>query len=341
MTDKRNNKNRINMHAMSMTALVFILVLLLIEIMVIIYQVITDKIVDTNDFYTIMLYVIPALSAVLTSVLIYVNHRTFQISNKLTDGLSKIADGDYNVEIPYKKLDGFNGVYANFNKMAEELKSVKTLREDFVHNFSHEFKTPISSINGFAKLLLEGGLSEEEQKNILKIIAAESERLSRLSENALLLSRVENQQFIGERKNYRLDTQLKECVIMLERQWAEKDITISSELPSVTYAGDEQLMQQLWLNLLSNAIKYTPTHGEITINLTQAAGDITVSIADNGIGIAEEDLPKIFDKYYQAKSTRSGNGLGLAICKRIVSLCGGDIRAESIKGEGSTFIVRL
>jgi signal transduction histidine kinase len=100
-------------------------------------------------------------------------------------------------------------------------------------------------------------------------------------------------------------------------------------------------MQQLWLNLLSNAIKYTPTHGEITINLTQAAGDITVSIADNGIGIAEEDLPKIFDKYYQAKSTRSGNGLGLAICKRIVSLCGGDIRAESIKGEGSTFIVRL
>jgi signal transduction histidine kinase len=329
------------MHALSMTALVFVLVLLVGELIVFIFQVINDNIVNVTDFNVIMLYIIPAFSAIVTAVLIYVNHRTFQISNKLIDGLSKIADGDYDVAIPYKKLDGFNGVYANFNKMAEELKSVKTLREDFVHNFSHEFKTPISSINGFANLLLEGNLSEEEQKNILRIIADESARLSQLSENTLLLSRVENQQFIGEKKNYRLDTQLKECVIMLERQWSGKNITISSELPATTYAGDEKLMQQLWINLLTNAIKYTPAHGEIKITLTQSSGDITVAIADNGIGIAEEDLPKIFDKYYQATSTRSGNGLGLAICKRIVSLCGGEIYAESVKGEGSTFIVKL
>jgi signal transduction histidine kinase len=225
--------------------------------------------------------------------------------------------------------------------MAEELKSVKTLREDFVHNFSHEFKTPIASINGFANLLLDGDLTEEERAQILKLIADESARLSRLSESTLLLSRVENQQFIYEKKAFRLDLQLKECVIMMESQWAKKGITINSELTPITYNGDAQLMQQVWINLLSNAIKFTPQGGCVGVSVSEADGKVKVEISDNGVGISEEALPKIFDKYFQGSKKKDGNGLGLPICKRIVGLSGGQIDVTSKVGEGTTFTVTL
>jgi signal transduction histidine kinase len=335
----KQNKKKINTHFWSMAALSFVLILLVGELVVYIFQVINNKLI--NNVYVIMLYVLPAFSAVLTSILIYINHRTFQISNKLIDGLNKIADGNYNVTIPYKKLDSFNGVYANFNKMAEELKSVKTLREDFVRDFSHEFKTPIASINGFANLLLDGELTDDERAEILRLIADESARLSRLSESMLLLSRVENQQFIYEKKAFRLDLQLKECVIMLEAQWSKKNITINSELTPVTYNGDARLLQQVWINLLNNAIKFTPDGGTIGVSVAENGDNAQVKISDNGVGISEEALPKIFEKYFQGSNKKDGNGLGLAICTRIVDLSGGTIEAVSKVNEGTTFIVTL
>jgi signal transduction histidine kinase len=335
----KKNKKKVNGHFITMTALGFVLTLLVSELVVYIIQMLTHNLI--TDIYVIMMYVIPSFSAVVTAVLIYVNHRTLTISNTLVNGLNAIADGDYNVHIKYKKLDSFNAVYENFNKMAEELKSVKTLREDFVHEFSHEFKTPIASINGFANLLLDGGLSDEEQKQILHIIADQSARLSRLSESTLLLSRVENQQFIGDKAQYRLDTQLKDCVIMLERSWSQKNINMVLNLEPATYNGNEQLLQQVWINILNNAIKFTPDGGEICVTITKEGGRLVVKISDNGIGISEEDLPKIFDKYFRSKQSADGNGLGLPICKRIVDLSGGEITATSRLGEGTTFIVRL
>jgi signal transduction histidine kinase len=335
----KQNKKKINTHFLTMAALSFVLILLVGELVVYIFQVINNKLI--NNIYVIMLYVLPAFSAVLTSILIYINHRTFKISNTLIDSLNKIADGNYDVAIPYKKLDSFNGVYANFNKMAEELKSVKTLREDFVRDFSHEFKTPIASINGFANLLLDGEVTDDERAEILRLIADESARLSRLSESMLLLSRVENQQFIYEKKAFRLDLQLKECVIMLENQWSKKGININSKLSPVTYNGDAQLMQQVWINLLTNAIKFTPEGGSIGVSVAKVNGNVEVKISDNGVGIREEALPKIFDKYFQGSNKKEGNGLGLAICKRIVDLSGGTIQVTSQLHLGTTFIVTL
>jgi signal transduction histidine kinase len=335
----KKNKKKVNGHFITMAALGFILTLLVSELVVYIFQMLTHNLI--TDIYVIMMYIIPSFSAVITAVLIYVNHRTLTITNRLVDGLNAIADGDYNVHIKYTKLDSFTAVYENFNKMAEELKSVKTLREDFVHDFSHEFKTPIASINGFANLLLDGGLSEEEQKQILHIIADQSARLSKLSESTLLLSRVENQQFIGDKTTYRLDTQLKDCVIMLEPSWEKKKININLNLIPIEYYGNETLLQQVWINILNNAIKFTPDGGEINVSATREGGKIEVKIADNGVGISESDLPKIFDKYFRSKQSAEGNGLGLPICKRIVDLSGGEISVTSTLGEGTTFIVRL
>ncbi len=336
----KNKKRTLPVHGIIIAALSFILALTVGEIVVYIIQTLGSKNIIVTDGSLITLYVIPAIAVIITCGVIYLNHRTLQTSKTLIDALNKVAGGDYNAKIPYKRLDGFNSVYENFNKMTEELKSVKALREDFVHDFSHEFKTPIASINGFANLLLEGGVSEDERREILKIIADESDRLSRLAESMLALSKIENQQLPGESKKFRLDVQIKDCIILLQRQWEKKNIEISSSLARVTYTGDENLLKQVWLNLLSNAVKYTPEGGKICVSLKREGGRIVASVSDTGIGIPQEAIPKIFEKYYQV-SAGTGNGLGLAICKRICELSGGEITATSEVGKGSVFTVKL
>lgn len=333
-------KKKLSSHAFVIAALSFVLALTIMEI--VFYAVQTVNIGLVVDTAFIMLYILPGFSLLITAVIIYINHRTFQTSSTLMEAIDKVAAGNFSVTIPYKRLDNFNRVYENFNKMTAELRGVETLREDFVHNFSHEFKTPIASINGFANLLLDGNLTREEQMQIIKIIADESARLSNLSENVLLISRIESQQFVGENKPFRLDLQMTDCIILLQRQWEEKNIDINSELSPVIYSGDAQLIKQIWLNLLNNAIKYTPERGSINVRLTADGNRITASVSDTGVGIPEESLPKIFDKYYQVGSGKGkGNGLGLAICRRICELCGGSIAVESKVGEGTTFTVKL
>lgn len=337
MKKSGNGKKRvINTHFIILGGLSFLLVLIIGELVVYLVQTLNFGLVA--DASLIMLFIIPSLAAIVTAVIIYFNHRTLQTSNTLINALNRVAAGDYKVKIPYKKLDAFTAVYENFNKMTTELNSVKALREDFVHNFSHEFKTPIASINGFANLLLDGDLSKEEERSVLKIIADESARLSHLAESTLLLSKIENQQFVGETKTFRLDLQIKDCIILLERQWEEKGITITSSLEPVYFSGDEMMVKQVWLNLISNAVKYTPEGGRVEVALSAENGRRRVDVTDNGVGISQENLDRIFDKYYQA-SDSDGNGLGLAICKRICMLCGGEISVKSKIGEGSTFTV--
>lgn len=333
-------RKSINAHALVIAVISFILVLIVCEVIVAVFQYFNGLNHIADDGLLITMYVIPAIAVVAMCVVIYVNHRSLQTSNTLIEALNKVASGDYNAKIPYKRLDGFNSVYENFNKMTEELKSIKALREDFVHDFSHEFKTPIASINGFANLLLEGNLTEEESKKIIKIIADESARLSGLSETVLTLSKLESQQFIGESRTFRLDVQIRDCIVLMQRQWEGKGITIETQLSPIKYTGDENLLKQVWLNLLSNAIKFTPQGGKVTVKLSADGAKARASFTDTGIGIAEDAIPRIFDKYYQV-AAGTGNGLGLAICKRICALCGGEISVKSKIGEGSTFTVSL
>lgn len=336
----KNKRPKIDIRKATLAVTYFLLTLILGELIIYIVQQVNADIVENE--YSIMLYIMPSFALVVSAVIIVLSDRAYKVDSTLAEGLKKVAEGDYDAEIPYDKLNKHNAVFADFNKMTQELRSVKTLREDFVHEFSHEFKTPIASINGFANLLIDGGVSPDEQQQMLKIIADESARLSVLSESVLLLSKIENQKLIGENKPYRLDLQITDCLITLSRAWEEKNINIVSELDQVVYSGDELLMRQVWINLLTNAIKYTPNGGEISVSLTKEGEAVVVKVKDNGVGIAFQDQQKIFEKYYQASTgKRSGNGLGLAICKRICELCGGDISVQSRLGEGSEFTVRL
>lgn len=338
MKTVNEKKRQATSHVIIIAALSFVLTLLIMEIALYVVQ--TVNFGFDVDATFIMLYILPAFSLCITAFVIYLNHRTFETTNTLMVALDKVAEGNYDVTIPYKRKDNFNRVYENFNKMTTELKNVKVMREDFVRDFSHEFKTPIASINGFANLLLDGNVTEEERKNILKIIADESARLSNLSENVLMIYRIESQQFLGENKPFRMDLQITDCIILLERLWEDKKLNITTDLKPVNYTGDKQLIKQVWLNLLSNAIKFTPEGGEINVSLRTEGGKAVAKFSDNGVGISQENLPKIFDRYYQV-SSGSGNGLGLAICKRICELCKGSISVESEPGKGTTFTVVL
>lgn len=263
--------------------------------------------------------------------------------NTLANAINQVAGGNYDVTLDVKKAAPMPDVAENFNKMTAELKSVHTLRNDFINDFSHEFKTPITSINGFANLLLETEVTEEERRQYLTIIAEESSRLSTLAEETLMMSRLDSQQNIIDQEWYALDEQIRQNLILLSKDWGAKLIEIDTDLNPVSYLGNPALMSHIWLNLISNAIKFTPGHGRIAVNLKESGGKIYVSVADNGKGMTKEETSRIFNKYYQADASHAtkGLGLGLSIAHRIVELCGGEIQVASTPGEGSTFTVIL
>lgn len=263
--------------------------------------------------------------------------------SRLISAINEIAQGNYNITLDPKKAKPLTDVVINFNKMTAELKSVETLRNDFINDFSHEFKTPITSINGFANLLLDTEVSEEERREYLQIIADESERLSALSRETLMMSKLNNQQSIPDKKYYALDEQIKQNIILLSREWNAKKIDLNADLPPVTYYGNMDLMSHIWLNLLGNAIKFTPIHGKINVSMKQEQNQIAVLISDTGKGMTEGEMVRIFNKYYQAdpSHTTKGMGLGLSIAHRIVELSGGSIDVTSTSGCGSTFKVYL
>ena len=269
----------------------------------------------------------------------------YRYLDKISDAMPKVADGDYTVRLDAEKDKPFRELYRNFNTMAEELGGVEMLKNDFINGYAHELRTPITSINGFAEMLLndDGTLSREEKRSYLEIIASESRRLADLAGNSLLMSRLDTQKIIPDKKPFSLDEQLRRCSILLSGQWTEKELDMTMDLDEAVYVGDYDLMQHLWINLLTNAVKYTPKGGSITVTLKNEEKFIAVSVADTGKGIPPEDRERIFDKYYQTDKSHSkrGLGLGLAICKRIVQLCNGTLEVESEVGVGSTFTVRL
>lgn len=290
-----------------------------------------------------ILIAVPILTAINGIIIELVFRNVFLYFGILEQGLDDVANGNYKTRIKTEHSGVFAVMGENFNKMASELENTQILNEEFVHNFSHEFKTPIAAINGFSELLLEDDVSDEDSKKYLKIINTESNRLTNLAEKVLFLSRLNTQSIITNKKEYRLDKQIKECVILTQKYWENKKIEITANLREITYNNNPELIQEVWLNLLGNAIKYTNENGKIDLKLTKSGSKIIFTITDNGIGIEEEKLPYIFNEYYQCDEShhKKGVGLGLSIVQKIIKMSGGTIEVKSKVGKGTSFIVTL
>ncbi len=262
---------------------------------------------------------------------------------RVIDATNRLASGDFSVRLHLAGPSTFGEVETSFNRMAEELGSIEMLRADFVDHFSHEFKTPIVSIKGFAEELKHDDLTPEQRNEYLDIIIHESSRLAQLATNVLNLSRVEKQTILANRDRFDLTEQVRRCVLLFENKWEQRRLNLNVELDEVTIEGDEELLSQVWLNLIDNAVKFTPEGGCVDIRLQKGETGVVFLIRDDGYGISEEAQRHIFDKFYQgdASHTVSGNGLGLSIARRIVALHNGDIRCKSEESAGTEFTVEL
>jgi len=244
-----------------------------------------------------------------------------------------------------REHDPLSKLAESVNKMARELGSMENLRQDFISNVSHEIQSPLTSISGFATLLKNDELSAEQRAHYLDVIETESMRLSKLSDNLLKLSSLENNLHPLTLNTFRMDKQIQNTALMLEPQWLKKQLDLSLHMEKISYTGDEILLTQVWVNLLHNAIKFTPKQGSIEVSLTQENNEIILCITDTGVGISDEDKPHVFERFYKTDKSRDrslgGNGLGLSLVKKTVELHDGIIAMESTIGKGTTFIVKL
>lgn len=263
---------------------------------------------------------------------------------KLGDAMRKVAGGDFTVRLDCtSKIRDVREVYGSFNTMVKELGNTETLQTDFVSNVSHEFKTPINAIEGYASLLQDSQLTDEQKNAYIDKIIFNTRRLSDLVGNILLLSKVNNQTISLKASTFRLDEQVRQSILALESKWEKKEIEFDIDLDEIEYTGYENLLSHVWLNLIDNAVKFSPQNGQIRIRLKQLAGSVTFSIWDNGLSIPEADIGRIFNKFYQGDNSHAseGNGLGLALVRKIVAAAHGTINVTSSEDAGAEFVVAL
>ncbi|MGM9641771.1 MAG: HAMP domain-containing sensor histidine kinase [Eubacteriales bacterium] len=266
--------------------------------------------------------------------------------NRMIDQLNRLSKGDFKARLSFgKPLDShptFMEIEKSFNCAAEELEHTEVLRSDFTNNFSHEFKTPIVSIAGFAKLLRHGSLTDEQKEEYLAIIEEESLRLSYMATNVLNLTKVENQTILTDVTKFNLSEQIRSAVLLLADKWAQKDLDMDIDFGEHMIYANEELLKQVWINLLDNAVKFSEHGGRVRVEIAETENETRIAVSNNGKEIPPESLSRIFNKFYQADESHysEGNGIGLAIVKRVCELHHGKIKAESQNGK-TTFTVTL
>lgn len=306
-----------------------------------------ENILNTEMNAMDMLVFMGVVSLAIGGVLALVTSRIpLRPINRIINRLNRLASGDYSVRLRFGRLLERHPTMCeltdSFNKLACELESTELLRSDFVDNFSHEFKTPIVSIAGFAKLLRRGNLTGAQRDEYLAVIEEESLRLAALATNVLNMTHIENRTILTDVSEYNLSEQLRACVLLLEDKWAKKELDFRLEFDEHTVTAGEELMKHVWINLIDNAVKFSVDAGTIDVRIRADAGGVSVAVTNEGPAIAPEIREKIFRKFYQGDESHAseGSGVGLAVVRRVVDLHGGEVRVDCDSGY-TTFTVRL
>jgi len=263
---------------------------------------------------------------------------------KIQDAMNEVSEGNLDVAVAEEsRFDEIEDINHAFNIMVKELRSTETIQSDFISNVSHEFKTPLSAIEGYTTMLQSEDLTEEEKKEYTDKILFNTHRMSELVQNILLLSKLDNQGIERKKEEFSLDEQIRQEILATETKWQEKNIDFDIDLDVVRFYGNSSLISHVWSNLLGNAIKFSPNCGKITMTLKQDGNECVFSISDEGEGIKEDAKKYIFNKFYQSDTShkQEGNGLGLALVKKIVNIYGGEVSVRNLETKGCEFTVRL
>lgn len=350
MKNKKERRQRLSFALLfsAIVILIFLVVLLLVAFCLYVLLRLRelsgpgDREMSTTEL--ILLFAVAAL--VVGSILtFFISRYPMQPVNHLLNTMNRLASGDFSVRIRLPKLwnrhPGIVELADSFNKMAQELQGTEVLRSDFINNFSHEFKTPIVSIAGFAKLLKREQLTEQ-QAEYVRIIEEESLRLSAMATNVLNLTRIENQTILTDVTTFNLSEQIRSCILLLEPKWSRKEQQFQLELEEYTIRGNEELLKQVWINLVENAVKFSPRDAQIHVDIRPRETSLEVCIRNPSRELTREQLTRIFNKFYQADASHAteGNGIGLAIVQGVVRLHGGTVWVTSDQG-ATTFTVEL
>ena len=275
-------------------------------------------------------------------------HKFDKPMRRLSRAMRAVAQGDFTVSVKpvhkRSKFDYMDLMFEDFNRMVQELASIETMKDDFIANVSHEIKTPLSVIRGYAGALQREDLSPEERREYARTISSASESLSTLISNILKLNKLENQEIVPNAQPYDLTRQLSDCALNHEELWEKKNIEFDAQLEErVMILADESMLEIVFNNLIANAIKFTEPGGRVLLRQEKEGEDVIVTVSDTGCGMDEETVKHIFDKFYQGDTSHSkeGNGLGLALAKRVLDISGGRISVSSAPGEGTEFVVTL
>lgn len=301
--------------------------------------------IPQREYYTVPM-ILGIVLAVGSGLLLFASRYLVRPVLQLTAAARQMSKGNLQVRLPdTRRRDEIGVMSRTFNGMAEQLERLDVMRQQFVSNVSHELQSPLTAMKGFASMLRSASLDKQDTDRALRIIHEESDRLSRLSDNLLMLATLDAGRCPIDPDPIQLDEQLRRAVLMLEPLWDSKRLIMDVQLPSITIEGNSALLEQVWINLLGNAIKYTAEDGTISVTCDLDPKHIAISITDNGIGIPPDALDRIFERFYKVDDSRNrsieGNGLGLAIVRHIVLLHNGSLKVESTPGVGSTFTVVL
>ena len=298
---------------------------------------------DKNGFFYIITLLFASSIIAITATCIF-GRRLFRSLLEVTSAMQKVAEGDFSVRVSEKAGETeFSRISKSFNMMAEELEKNEMLKSDFISNVSHEFKTPLAAIQNCATLLDDDSLSGEERAEYGAMMRDSADHLLNMCTNILRLSKIESSSILSDKSSFSLDEQIRLSLLMLEKSWSEKNIQLDIDLEKVTVTANKEMLSQIWINIIGNAIKFTPENGHIGITLRNEDGMAVARVSDDGIGMSDETLQRIFDKFYQGDTSHKskGNGLGLAIASKIARLHSGYIKAESTENVGSVFTVYL
>lgn len=352
MTDRKEQHKRRT--ALSLAVIIFLFIIFLVTAVLSLigvrFMLSMGVIPVTSDGHpspqhalTVMFFTSLVVGFVVISI---TSHITLKYINAFINQMNRLASGDFKARLKYNPVFSKHPTVAeitdSFNRMAEELDNTKVLRSDFINSFSHEFKTPIVSIAGFAKLLRRGQLTERQKEEYMAIIEEESLRLSAMATNVLNVTKIENQTILSDITKFNLSEQIRNSILLLENTWERKKMELNVEFDDYEISGDEELLKHVWINLLDNAVKFSPDYGMLAVKITQELDTVTVEVANSGDEIPFEIRDKIFDKFYQGDESHSstGNGIGLAIVKKVVELHNGTITVNCNNGI-TTFSVSL
>lgn len=300
-------------------------------------------VIPSLGIYTLIsLLLVSGITVALMSY--FIGRRVLTPLVKLSSASKEVARGNFDVTVSdSSKMEEVQSTFRNFNAMVRELKSISTLSSDFIANVSHEFKTPLSVIEGYAMLLQDDRLTAQEREDYLNKILVNTRRLNTLVGNILMLSKMETKPLPEQYTRFRLDEQLRQVVAQLEPQWSAKGISFRVRLDEVELLGWEQVLPYVWSNLISNAVKFSPSGSVIALTLLEQRECAVVTVSDRGCGMEPDVQERIFEKFYQGDTSHKaeGNGLGLALVRQIVELSQGVVEVESQPGKGSTFRVIL